>query len=347
MRAFQFEAGKTVPVEVDIPIPIPGEGEVLVKVLAAGICHSDVTILFQPEVLAGFETGARFTMGHEGAGVIETLGAGVAHDYPELQKGTYIAVHCVNSCFASSCSMCSEGRGNLCQTHSIYGLGIDGAWADYMVIRASAAVPVPGDPTTIPPAVVAVATDAVLTPYHALKTIGVRERDTVLIMGLGGLGLNAVQIAKNCMGAKCLIACDLREHTRKEALQVGADYAVAPEELAGLIQSKKFVVDIALDAVGVQPTFDSAVTFVKPGGKVGVIGLGSEKLQFRPISVVGREVNMIFTFAGKKEELAEALQGVADGKIAPRVDERALKDCPQVLEEFYKGQIRHRAVLIP
>lgn len=134
-----------------------------------------------------------------GAGIIVQMGSAVPSLFPELQLNQYVAILCRNACFLPECSHCSTGGDNRCRTNSPIGFGVDGMYAPYAAVNAKIVVPVGRTPEELPAEKVAVATDAILTPYHALKTCaGVKEGQTVLVLGVGGLGTNAIQIAKVC-----------------------------------------------------------------------------------------------------------------------------------------------------
>ncbi|KAJ3558544.1 hypothetical protein NM688_g860 [Phlebia brevispora] len=331
MVAFRFAPGWTEPHRSELSIPMPQPNEVVIKVLAGGLCHSDV--------------GAS---GHEGAGEVIALGSNVAATHPDLKVGSYIAVFGPNACFEASCKACSTGKDNLCPNAVWIGLGRDGSWADYMALPASSCVPVPGTTQEISPAVVAVATDAVLTPYHALKTCSkVQPGQTVLCLGVGGLGLNAVAIAKNCLNAGTVIACDMRHSSLNQALEVGADLALTPEALEGYLKEHSISIDVVADFCGTQHTFDLSSRVVAPGGIVHIVGLMQPKLEITPLEMMAKDMTVKVSFWGTKQELVEVLQAVKDGKVKPHVEERPLVDCEKVIEEMKAGHLRSRVALIP
>ncbi len=346
MSAYRYRPQATIPIREEIPIPTPGPDEVLIRVLAAGVCHSDVDLL-DPN---GFGANATYTctMGHENAGLVVALGSSVPSTYPELTIGSYIAVYSVNACFKASCVACRTGRDNLCPNATWLGLGGNGAWASHCVLRAILAVPVPGNIHTLPPAVAATATDAVLTPYHALKTcIRLEPEQNVLVVGAGGLGLNAVSIAKNCLRARYVLATDIRESSLTQALEMGADHAVLMGGLVGFLQESQTVIDVVVDFVGSQQTFDMAVSLVAPGGRIQVVGLHDKILQFAPTELMAKDLTVGSSFCGTKADLVEVLAAIADGKIQPKVETRPLEDCLQVLDDLRNGKLKNRVALIP
>ena len=217
-----------------------------------------------------------------------------------------------------------------------------------MAIPASSCVVVPGDVHSIPPAVAAVATDAVLTPYHALKTASkVQPGQTVLCMGIGGLGLNGIAIAKHCLGAGTVIACDMRHSSLNQALEVGADLALTPEALEGYVKEHKISIDVVADFVGTQTTFDLSSRVAAPGGVVHIIGLMQPKLTITPLEMMAKDLTVRVSLWGCKSELSEVLQAIKDGKVKPHVEERPLEEVETVIEELKAGKLKSRVALIP
>ncbi|GJE87709.1 zinc-binding dehydrogenase [Phanerochaete sordida] len=350
MMAYRYVPNELNPVAQRIPIPIPAADEVLIKVLAAGVCHSDIGILLPGDSINGFVPRSTFTLGHEGAGTIAELGSAVASTHPNLKVGDYVAVWSGKPCAQHSCAACAAGHDNLCvfTTGAIHGLGLDGTWAEYIVLHAGSAVRVPASPARVPPRVVCAATDAVLTPYHALKTCcGVRARDTVLCMGLGGLGVNAVALAKRVFGVACVVGCDTRASAQDDARAAGADYAVGPDALLALLAEKHLDVDIAIDFVGVQTTFDACFAAVRPGGTAHIVGLGTDAVEYRTLKLMSKDLTLKTSFWGTRAELAEVLQVVADGLLEPKVTSRPMSQCVEVLDNLRAGKVQARVALVP
>nr|ACM48352.1 alcohol dehydogenase [Phanerodontia chrysosporium] len=348
MLAYRFIPGEPNPVPQQVPIPTPAAEEVLVKVLAAGVCHTDVGILTPGDMLNLWCASKSFTLGHEGAGIIAEIPASVASAFPNLKVGDYVAMWCGDACKKPACSVCAYGFTDLCTFDRLHGVGLDGTWAEYITLHASCVVPVPASPERIPPAVISAATDATLSPYHAMKTCcGVRPEHTVLCMGTGGLGLNGVAIAKKCLRARCVIACDTRQSAREDALAAGADYAVGPEELAGLVEEKKLVVDFAFDFVGIQATFDSCFAAIRPGGTIHVLGLGANAQQYQQLVAMSKNLTLKTSFWGARSDLAEVLQAIAEGTLQPKVDTRPMSEVVEVLDEMRAGRLQARVALIP
>ena len=281
-------------------------------------------------------------------GVVATLGSAVASSHPELTVGAYVAIYSPNSCYKSDCRACPGGHDNLCVVYPPYGLAADGSWATYAAIRAACVVLIPSGPEVILPGVAAAATDAVLTPYHAMKTLSpIQPGQTVLCYGIGGLGLNGLAIAKTCLGAGCVIACDRREEVYEDAREFGADYTVTPGELVKFIRAKRLMVDIAFDFVGSQETFDACFSSIRVGGTVHIVGIDSPNITVNSMKAMAKELTYKTSFIGTKMELIEVLQIIADGTLKPKVETRPMSECLEVLKDMREGKLRARIALVP
>ncbi len=332
MQAWRY-MGPRQPLErQDIERPRPGPGEVVVRVLAAGVCHSDLHVL---DGIAPFPIP--MTLGHEGAGVVEEVGPGVTEPRP----GQLVALYGPNA--EGDCRFCRTGQENLCPFGPPIGLGIDGCYAEYVRCRARSAVPVPDG---VPPEQAAVATDAVLTPYHALRTVGaLRAGETAAIIGLGGLGLNAVQIAR-LLGAY-VIAVDLVPSKLDQARALGAHETVDARDAAAVEALAERLPDLVADFVGLEATVRSAQQIVRPGGRVVLVGLGAA---LGPLSIVRHGTSQIATlgsFWGTSQELREVLAFIARGALRPAVSTAPLAAVNEVLARLRRGEVEGRIALVP
>lgn len=252
-----------------------------------------------------------------------------------------------NPCWEKSCLACSSGHENLCNKRQSLGLGIDGAWAEYVIVQASDVVPVPGTIKQIPPSVAAIATDAILTPYHALKDCcAVQPGQTVLCYGVGGLGLHAVAIASQVLGAK-VIACDIRESSLQQALTMGATHTCKPDELVSYVGKHNLVIDVAVDFVGLQSTFDACFEVIKFGGAIHVAGLMADTFSAMPIVTMMKDLRLTTSYWGLKHELVEVLQAIADGKLKTLVEERPMSQLSHLLHDMHEGKLKNRVAIIP
>jgi len=333
MIAFRFHPGEKKLFKEEIDRPTAGPNDAILRIKAAGVCHSDLHVL-DGEV--PFLKNA-FTMGHEVCGELVEVGS----EAPDtLKKGALYAVHGPNPC--GNCLYCRSGRDNLCDspTRAYIGLGADGGYAEFIKVPARNIVEVPQG---VSAEVAAVATDAVLTPWHAFRLANVRQGDTVLAIGLGGLGMNGMQIA-HALGAH-VIACDMRESSLDMARQLGADEVFHSKELEEKLKGRK--VDIVGDFVGRESTFKQAQTLVRPGGTVCAVGLGSLQVPFMPMIVASYEIRVQGAFWGTSTELRDVLRYISEGRIKPQVDTGKIEDVSHWIEELKNGRVKSRMALMP
>lgn len=315
-----------------IEIPTPGPDQVVLKVAAAGICHSDLFCL----ELGAF--GHTFTMGHEICGSVVSQGENVGERF---DPSALYAVHGPNPC--GKCDYCLSGNDNLCNApgRAHVGLGEDGGYAEFVRVAARNIVRVPDG---IAPEVAAVATDAVLTPYHAIKTVAeVKPGSKVLILGLGGLGLNGLQIAL-ALGAD-VTACDLKETSLEAARSFNPHRVLNSREIDTELDKASF--DVVLDFVGIDQTFAQAQSFVRPNGTIVLIGVGNGNVTLSSAAMITYQVRVLGTFWGTHAELAAVYDLIAAGKVTPSVETGDMKDVNHWLEELHAGRVKSRIALIP
>lgn len=315
-----------------------------------GVCHSDCAIR---DVKAGKNpvlSNNEFTLGHEGAGEIVALGENTTSS---LVIGDLVAIHPVAGCRSEKCIPCSHGWAQACRApdNGNHGLGQDGFFAEYVVCREDAAVLVPKG-VTIQQA--AVAPDALLTAYHAVKhTAAMTAKDTVLIIGLGGLGLNGLQVAQH-LGAKRILVCDREQGAVDVAVRLG----IAKEDafctsdpdakpIHDVLAERDIVVDTVIDFVGHEQTMLEAQLTVRPAGLIVMVGLLSPKVNVLPGLMAQNVLTLKGTFCGSIDGLRECLDLIAQGVIKPEIVEGSINNLPQVLRDLDDGKIRGRQVLLP
>jgi len=269
----------------DVPTPEIADDEILVKVAACGVCHTDLHYLDH-----GVPTFKKppLILGHEASGLVARAGRNVN----DLHEGDRVLLPAVVTC--GHCALCREGRENICLNMRMFGNHIDGAFAEYVAAPAKDAIPLPLD---LPLEESSIIADALSTPFHAVRNRGrVRPGDTVAVFGCGGVGINLVQIAVAC-GARAL-AVDLSAEKLELAVAFGATEAIQPKEgenVAKTIRQKTDGgVDVAFEAIGNPITLGQAFDSVRRGGRLCVVGysdkpftIAASKLMFHEIEVVG------------------------------------------------------------
>ncbi|MCZ2821709.1 zinc-binding dehydrogenase [Modestobacter sp. VKM Ac-2977] len=243
----------------EVPVPTPGPGEVLVRVRAAGVCLSDVHLI-EGELTPLFLRGDTVTLGHEVAGTVAALGAGVT-GWADDQRVLLQA---------------GEERHGVVHTR---GVDYDGGWAQYAVARADTLVAVPDD---LPLEQACIVPDAVSTPWAAITaTAGVRPAQPVGVWGIGGLGAHGVQLLR-LAGAAPIIAVDPVPAARERALQFGADLALDPadDDLVGQVRAATGGAGLAFafDFAGVAAVRQQAVRALGAGGALVLVGLTRQPL---------------------------------------------------------------------
>jgi propanol-preferring alcohol dehydrogenase len=318
---------------------------VLVRIGGAGACHSDLHLMHElPEGLVPWTLP--FTLGHENAGWIEAVGAGVTG----LESGQPVAVYGAWGC--GRCPRCAAGAENYCDRRSPAdeggcGLGLDGGMAPYLLVPQSRWLVPLGD---LDPVTAAPLTDAGLTPYHAVKrSLGLLvPGSTAVIIGVGGLGHLAVQILRAVCAAK-VIAVDTRPAARASALAAGADHAVeagatAAAEVRDLTGGRG--AEVVIDLVGSDATLALAAAVSRPLGHLTCVGIAGGTLPFNYFGLP-QEVSVASTYWGSRPELAEVIALAEAGHLRPEIHRFALDEAPEAYRRLHAGDLTGRAVVVP
>lgn len=322
----------------EFPDPRPGEGEVLLRVRACGVCGTDV------KISAGRIPTAKppLVMGHEPAGEIVELGPGVQGFSPGDRVVVWIYVTC------GACRFCRAGRAVLCPHVKRVGFERPGGFADLLVVPAANLVRVPDSLGDVEAAVLGC---AVSTVYRALRTrAGVQRGETVMVMGVGGLGIHGVQMAK--LSGATVIAVDVEEARLELARAYGADEVLLfrggalGEQVRSLTGG--YGADVILETVGLPETVRAAMSSLVPGGRLVMVGYHpAQPFSVESPELVLNEVEIVGSRAMTRDELAGALDLVASGKLQPVVTARyPLHDVNEVLDLLRQGRVMGRAVVI-
>lgn len=345
MRALRLPAWKHEAEIQEVDQPTPGPGEVVVRIGGAGACHSDLHLMhdFEDGILSW---GPPFTIGHENAGWVDAVGAGVVG----VEPGTPVAVYGPWGC--GRCHRCHLGMENYCEHQAEIGvmgggLGRDGGMASHMLVPdARLLVPI-GD---LDPVAAAPLTDAGLTSYHAVKrSLGLLEPGThAVVIGVGGLGHMAVQFLER-MSPTTVIAVDPRVDALRLAGEIGAHHGVAsgPDaavQIAELTKGKG--VDLVIDMVGSDETLALGAAIARPLAHLTIVGIGGGTL---PIGFfrIGYEVSVATTYWGTLPELMEVVALAQTGSVASHVQTFDLTDAPKAYAAMQRGELTGRAVIVP
>lgn len=344
MKAVQYRAVGAAPEVVQIPVPAPGPGQVLLRVTAAGVCHSDIAVMSLPAEQLGFPLP--LTLGHEGVGTVAEVGDGVA----AVEVGDEVAVYGPWGC--GTCAKCAEGKENYCpraRELGIFppGLGAPGAMAEYMVVDSPRhIVPLGGlDPVRAVPL-----TDAGLTPYHAIKRSLPKlvPGSTAVVIGTGGLGHVAIQLLR-ALSPAWVIALDVNEAKLALAREVGAHEAILSDaESVGMVRELTGGrgAEAVFDFVGAAPTVAMAGSCVAVEGDVTIVGLGGGSLAVG-FGTTPYEVSVTAPYWGSRSELMEVLDLARADVISVHVETYGIDDAPTAYQRLHDGTVRGRAVILP
>ncbi len=284
--------------EQEIPIPSIGGDDVLVRVRAAGICHSDAHYRAGVSVLRSLP----LTPGHEIAGVVESVGP----DVHALGAGDRVCVHYLATC--GSCRFCAAGTEQFCLSVQMIGKDRAGGFAEFVVVPARSVFRLPDE---IPFDQGAILMCSSATSWHALQKARLQAGDTVAIYGIGGLGISAVQLAKT-LGAAQVFAVDLNPGkldlaARFGAIGVNAAQSDPVAQIRALTNGRG--VDVALELIGLPQTMRQAVQSLAILGRAALVGLTRETFEIAPYAeILNKEAEII----GVSDHLASELPALLD-----------------------------------
>jgi D-arabinose 1-dehydrogenase-like Zn-dependent alcohol dehydrogenase len=339
MRAAVLEQFGERPTVRQVDDPTPANNEVILGVRAAGICRTDLRIIdgvFQtvnpPRVL-----------GHEAAGEVVAIGA----DVRGVSEGDRVGVAIDVSC--GQCPYCRVGKLDYCAQLSRIGIERDGGLAQFVAVPASNLIPLP---EAVSFEVGATLADAVGSSYHGIVSrANVRPGETVAIWGLGGLGLNAVQVAA-LVGASQIIAIARDEGRRARALELGATVALDPRD-GDLPERVRELTDglgvhAFIDIVGTETSLSEALLASRKGGRIVILGYVAPNVVAPTVQMVLKETAILGSRGCTYPELRDAAQLIARGRIQPVIDRVLPLDAVNdALEALKDGTVTGRVVIHP
>jgi propanol-preferring alcohol dehydrogenase len=321
-------------------MPTPGPGEVRVRVEACGVCGSD---LFLQE--GGFGAGHSLPVvpGHEAAGTIDAVGP----DVDTVRVGDQVALYYITT--PAGDPWTAAGLPNRSPFARRMGVDLDGAFAEY-VLRPVEALVQP--PTMVEPTALAVLTDAVATPLHALKRIaGVERGETVVVIGIGGIGSNAVQIAR-ALGAR-VIAVSRSAAKLELAAALGAS-ALVTAQGGREVETVKALTDgigaeVVVQCADSSAAYRHAVAMGGPGARIIFVGSTAEPVLVRPMDLIWRELALIGSRGFVPGDIEDSIDLYLQGRITVEhliESVRPLEEANQALEDLRSGRVL-RTVLVP
>jgi propanol-preferring alcohol dehydrogenase len=319
------------PVTVESVEPrAPGSGEILVRMEACGICHSDLFVTTLEKLSV-----SPLTLGHEGIGRVEAVGPEVEGWKAGDRAGlTFLATTC------GSCEFCRSGARQYCAKQTNFGYTLDGALSEYAVAPATALVRVPEG---VDAAALAPMCCAGWTAAAAVREAGLRPGQSAALFGFGGLGHLALQIAQGA-GARVAVA-DMSGAKLEQARSLGAEMAVAADGAGRALLKEWGGVDAAIVLTGSPAAIPQAFKALKRRGTLVLVGLSVAQYELPLVDTVLKGVSIRGSYLGLPEDLERVFAMTAEGRLRAHIETHAIEDTPQVLDRMRTGEVAGRAVV--
>lgn len=289
----------------DLPLPSVGPADVLVRVKAAGICHSDAHYRAGNSKVSPLP----LTLGHEVAGYVEKVGS----DVRTARVGDRVCIHYLVTC--GLCPACLAGKEQFCATASMIGKYRDGGFAEFIVVPSKNVFQIP-DTLAFEHAAILMCSSA--TSLHALRQARLKPRESVAIFGLGGLGASAVQLSR-ALGAADVFGVDLNA----SKLELARGFGAIPVDAAQgdpVVMIRQLTegrgVDVALELIGLPLTMRQALLALGPGGRAALAGITDKSFEIAPYEeLLNREAELIGVSDHLSSEIAELIEFTRQGKL--------------------------------
>jgi NAD+-dependent secondary alcohol dehydrogenase Adh1 len=324
---------------VDRPVPEPRRSnDVLVKILGAGVCATDLHAIEGLMEPAGLKPPV--VLGHENAGRVEAVGDEVL----DVKPGDEVLIYPPQSC--GVCVPCRRAQDMHCERHQFVGLTVDGGFAEYVVVPERNLVKLPEG---VDPVAAAPHADAGITAYHAVKEVAplALPGSTAVVVGVGGVGHIAIQLLRE-LGSADVVAIDPQADRQRLATELGADDAVGVEGAPDAIREMTdgHGADLVLDFVGNDQTHGDGMAMLAKQGVYSMIGFGGT-FSVPSVAMVSQEQTAMASLVGSWIDLWEVVQLHARGRITLKFETHPLDDVNEVLDRLRDGDIVGRAVLLP
>jgi propanol-preferring alcohol dehydrogenase len=337
MKAAVLHELKTPLTFEQVPVPEPGHGDLLIKVTACGVCHSDLHAVdgdwSPPPVIP-------LIPGHEVAGRVVKLGSGVSG----FAVGDHVGVPWMySSC--GTCEFCLAGMETICKSAEATGYTKPGGYAEYLVAPAAfvGRLPDDADPYALAPILC-----AGVTTYRGLKRTGARPGQWVTILGIGGLGHIAIQYAR-AMGLR-VAAVDVSDEKLELAKSMGAEVLVngAQTDAVAAVQEKIGGSHAAVVTAVASKAFEQAILMLRPGGTVAYIGLPggkADEIRTSISAITNWELSVRGSNVGTRQDLNEAIAFATNGLVKAAIRKVKLEEVNAVFDDMRKGRIVGRVVI--
>jgi 6-hydroxycyclohex-1-ene-1-carbonyl-CoA dehydrogenase len=299
--------GANQPLKIEnVPEPKIGAKDVLVKISACGVCHTDLHYIDH-----GVPTFKKppLILGHEPSGVVAEIGSEVTN----LKTGDRVIIPAVLTC--GECFLCRNGRENICEKMVMLGNNIDGAYAEYIKVPAKDVFKLPDE---VPLEEGSIIADAISTPFHAVvNRAQVKAGETVVIFGCGGVGINAIQIASS-IGA-LVIAVDILDKKLEFAKKLGASEVVNAKNEGDIGKKIRKITgggaDVAIEVIGNPSTIEQAFSCIRTGGRLIVVGYTEKDVTLNAGRIMYREMEIKGSLGCRPVDYPKIIELVRFGKI--------------------------------
>ncbi|KAI1381442.1 alcohol dehydrogenase GroES domain protein [Hypoxylon crocopeplum] len=350
MKAFKLVQWGQPGQYVDVPKPEPGPGDVLIRMTAAGLCHSDLDMLDSQLGSAPYANSIDpdFILGHENAGFVAQVGTAVT----DLRIGEAVVVHHMRHC--GNCGYCTDGAEQHCETFkrnaiaTTRGGGFDGGLAEYLLAPRTEVISI-GDED---PVMYAPLTDAAVTAYHAVQTAVQRLKPgtSAALIGIGGLGTYGVQFIKLLSSARIIAVDNVRDRLQV-AREVGADEAVlfedhgtaATEQILSLTEGRG--VDVIIDFVGSANTLQLAAKVSRPRGRIVLVGMQGGTLEVG-WGLFATSCEFAISLGSTRQDLREVCRLAKSGKLRIDVQKFSFDEVQKGYDTLRAGTLTGRAVVV-
>ncbi len=339
MRAARYYKGESQLRVEEVPTPEPKHGEVLIRVAACGVCHTDLHYLDHgtPTFLE-----PPMTLGHEISGTIEACGEGVKG----WETGNRVIIPAVLTC--GHCEACRMGRENICKTMVMLGNHIQGGYAEFICVPAKDLISVPDNLDLENASIIA---DALSTPFHAVVNRGeITPGQTVVVFGCGGVGIIVVQFA--ALAGANVVAVDLSDEKLEVAKTLGADmvFNANTEKISKVIRKATGGCDVAFEVIGKPAVMLEAMGTLKPGGRFVMVGYSPDDLALPAARVMFRELDVRGSLGCRPVDYHRIVKLCASGKIKldPLVSVKyKLDDINRAFDDLREGKPIIRNLVVP